>query len=73
MEQTKNALAQTVVSEIGLGTLRGFSDLADFVMSKVFNVADDDYTNPVSEKLKQLQEEFKANNPTEDFLVGVGG
>ena len=63
LEQTKNALAQTVVSEIGLGTLRGFSDLADFVMSKVFNVTDDDYTNPVSEKLKQWQEEFKANNP----------
>lgn len=63
LEQTKNALAQTVVSEIGLGTLRGFSDLADFVMSKVFDVEEDDYTNPVSEKLKQWQEEFKANNP----------
>lgn len=63
LEQTKNALAQTLVSEVGLGTLRGFSDLADFVMSKVFDVGEDDYTSPVSEKLKQWQEEFKANNP----------
>ena len=53
-----NALAQTVVSEIGLGTFRGFSDLVDVVINA--GVGDNnDYTNPVSEKLKEWQDKFR--------------
>jgi hypothetical protein len=53
-----NAFAQTVVSEIGLGTVLGFSDLVDFVGSKILRVADDDYSNPVSKYLEGLQDTF---------------
>lgn len=52
-----NALAQTVVSEIGLGTLLGFSDLFDAVGQAV-GTSNHDYQNPVSRKLEEWQEAF---------------
>lgn len=52
-----NALAQTVVSEIGLGTLLGISDLFDAVGQAV-GLSDHDYQNPVSRKLEEWQEAF---------------
>lgn len=52
-----NALAQTVVSEIGLGTLLGFSDLFDAV-GQAIGASDHDYQNPVSRKLEEWQEAF---------------
>ena len=52
-----NALAQTLVSEIGLGTLLGFSDLFDAVGQAV-GWSDHDYQNPVSRKLEEWQEAF---------------
>lgn len=52
-----NALAQTIVSEIGLGTLKGVSDLFDMTIGRAFN-QDGDYSNPVSQKLGELQEKF---------------
>lgn len=55
-----NALAQTVVSEVGLGTLKGLSDLADVIGGAIFS-GDNDYSNPVSQWLGQLQEDFKNN------------
>lgn len=55
-----NAIGQTLVSEIGLGTLLEFSDLFDMIGSKV-GLLDDDYKNPVSEFLENLQEEFRNN------------
>lgn len=55
-----SAIAQTLVSEIGLGTLLGFSDLADMIGSKI-GLVDNDYTNPVSQYLEHLQEEFRNN------------
>ena len=58
--KTFNSLSQTVVSEIGLGTARGISDLIDMIINK--GVGDNnDYTNPVSEKLKEWQDEFNNN------------
>lgn len=54
----KNSLAQTVVSEIGLGTLRGISDLVDMV-GQATGISDPDYSNPVSAFLEQKQEEFR--------------
>ena len=58
--KTFNALFQAVVSEVGLGTLRGFSDLVDIIING--GIGDNnDYTNPVSEKLKEWQDEFNNN------------
>lgn len=57
-----NALGQTLVSEIVLGTAKGLSDLVDFVGQKV-GLSDHDYSNPVSQYLEEKQEEFKAWAP----------
>lgn len=57
-----NALGQTLVSEIGLGTLRGLSDLYDFVSGAPFR-GDNNYSNPVSQYLEQKQEEFRNYAP----------
>ena len=62
--KAKNALAQTVVSEIGLGTLRGITDLFDAIMSVTFKANEDnDYTSAASEKLKEWQEQFREYAP----------
>lgn len=53
-----NALAQTVVSELALGTAKGFSDLFDLIGQGV-GLSDGDYSNPVSELLEEKQEEFR--------------
>ena len=53
-----NALGQTLVSEVLLGTAKGLSDLVDFVGQKV-GLSDHDYSNPVSQYLEEKQEEFK--------------
>lgn len=57
-----NGLAQAVVSEIGLGTLKGFSDIFDLA-GKITGLSDGDYTNPVSKYLEDKQEEFKEFAP----------
>nr|DAJ44477.1 MAG TPA: PolyVal ADP-Ribosyltransferase [Crassvirales sp.] len=53
-----NALAQTVVSELAIGTAKGFSDLFDLIGQGV-GLADGDYSNPVSQLLEEKQEEFR--------------
>ena len=53
-----NALAQTVVSELALGTAKGFSDLFDLIGQGV-GLTDGDYSNPVSKFLEEKQEEFR--------------
>lgn len=53
-----NALGQTVVSEIGLGTVKGFADIFDFISSSVLGITEDDYQNPVSELMQQWQDKF---------------
>lgn len=57
-----NALAQTIVSEIGLGTALGITDLFDMIGSKI-GIFDDDYKNPVSDFLEKKQEEFREFAP----------
>lgn len=52
-----NALAQTVVSEIGLGTMLGISDLFDAI-GQAIGKSDHDYNNPVSAKLEEWQDKF---------------
>lgn len=54
-----SAVSQAVVSEIGLGTVRGAADLFDFIGNAVTgNTANNDYTNPVSEKIQEWQDYF---------------
>lgn len=53
-----NSIGQTFVSEIGLGTLKAFSDIADFIVFQVFQ-SDNDYSNPISRKLEEWQEAYK--------------
>lgn len=69
-----NALSQTLVSEIVLGTAKGLSDLVDFVGQKV-GLSDHDYSNPVSQYLEEKQEEFKEwapvyTDPNKNILNG---
>ena len=52
-----NALAQTVVSELGLGGLTAVSDLFDAV-GQAIGISDHDYSNPVSAKLEEWQDKF---------------
>lgn len=56
-----NMLAQTLVSELAIGTVKGFSDLADFVINKAmspFTDEENDYQNPVSATLQEWQNKF---------------
>lgn len=53
-----NAVAQTLVSELGLGIIKGFSDLTDMV-GQAFGVSDHDYSNPFSAKIEEWQEKFR--------------
>lgn len=54
-----SAVSQAVVSEIGLGTVRGAADLFDLIGNAVTgNAANNDYTNPVSEKIQEWQDYF---------------
>ena len=54
-----SAVSQAVVSEIGLGTVRGAADLFDFIGNAITgNLANNDYTNPVSEKIQEWQDYF---------------
>lgn len=72
-EKLWNAAKQTVVSELLLGIPKGFSDLFDYVSS---GFDPDDYSNPLSEWLKQQQEAYKAENPIfvdPDVNIANGG
>lgn len=60
-EKAFNSLGQTLVSEIGLGTMRAFTDLFDFVSSNIFHITEDDYQNPASAKIKEWQDAFNEN------------
>lgn len=54
-----SAVSQAVVSEIGLGTARGVADLFDLIGNVVTgNIANNDYTNAVSEKIQEWQDYF---------------
>ena len=61
-----HGVTQTVVNELGLGTIRAFSDLADFTIGSAIRLAnneENDYTNPVSETIKRWQEAFEEAQP----------
>lgn len=58
----RNALAQTVVSEIALGTAVGITDLFDMIGQAV-GISDSNYQNPLSSYLTEKQEEFRNYAP----------
>jgi len=73
-----NALGQTLISEIVLGTARGISDLVDAVGQAV-GLSDHDYSNPVSQFFEEKQKEFEEwapiyadpeNNTLKDQFTG---
>lgn len=53
-----NALGQTIVSEVGLGTLKGASDFIDSI-GQAIGLSDHNYSNPVSQYLEEKQKEFE--------------
>ena len=61
-DKAYNSLARAVVSELGAGTIKGFSDIADFIMQKTIEDDNNDYTNPVSQYIEQWKEEFDQNH-----------
>ena len=76
MEKVKNSLLQTVWGEVVLGTIKAFPDLIDAVGSMIFSGWDQNYTNPVSEYLGELQEDFRKSNPIyvdPDLNISNGG
>ena len=54
-----NAVLQSAVSEVGLGTIIGISDLFDFVGQAVTgNLGNQDYNNPVSQYIEGIRDKF---------------
>lgn len=60
-EKGFNALAQIVVSEIGIGSVKGLFDIGDYIWSNVFGLAEKNYSNPVSQTLGEWREQFEQN------------
>ena len=58
-EQFGRALSQIAVNEVALGTILGVSDLIDIMINHFSKTGEDDYTNPVSSVLTDLQDRFK--------------
>lgn len=74
-EQIGNSLAQIVENEILLGIPLGFSNIIDWTINK-FKEESNDFTNPVSKYLEDLQEENKKRleiyqkNPDKSWQIG---
>lgn len=67
-----NAMAQTLVSEVGIGTVKAVTD----IIGVIFNIGNDDYNNPVSDKLQEWKDKFNQEvtpiyvDPNADILHG---
>lgn len=67
-----NAMAQTLVSEVGIGTIKAVTD----IIGGIFNIGRDDYSNPVSDKLQEWKDKFDQEvtpiyaDPNVDILHG---
>lgn len=58
-EQLGRALSQIAVNEVALGSILAVSDLTDIMINHFAKTGEDDYTNPVSSILTDLQDRFK--------------
>ena len=71
-----NSLAQTLVSEIALGTAIGITDLLDVVGNAISLNDSNDYQNPISKTLTEWQEKFRNDvapvyaDPTKNIANG---
>lgn len=67
-----NAMAQTLVSELGIGIPKAFTD----IIGGIFNIGSDEYSNPVSDKLQEWKDKFDQEvapvyaDPNVDILHG---
>ena len=67
-----NAMAQTLVSEVGIGTIKAVTD----IIGGIFNIGSDYYNNPVSDKLQEWKDKFDQEvvpiyaDPNVDILHG---
>ena len=58
LEQGLNMVVQAVASEAVIGTIKGFSDIADLLIN-AFNSGTNDYTNSISKELESWQEAIR--------------
>lgn len=56
-EQAARMLGQGIVNEVGLGTIRGILDIADFIGQEISG--NYDYTNPISQLIEETQDKIK--------------
>lgn len=74
-----NSLAQTLISELTLGTLRGISDMTDAIIGGIMRGITgekNDFSNPVSDFLAKQQENFRNFAPVyadPRLNIGNGG
>ena len=61
IEQFGRMLGQATVNEVILGTVRGFSDIFDSAINALKGFTFDDYSNPVSKELEDLQNQVREN------------
>lgn len=64
-EKAFNSLSRLVVDELLLGSIKSISDIGGAIFAKVFNAIEDDYHNPFSDWLAELQNKFKEITPIE--------
>lgn len=75
MTKIGNSLAQTVVSELALGTAKAITDVFGAIGQMIFQ-SNGDYSNPASAKLEEWQEQFRAYAPIytdPDKTIANGG
>lgn len=75
-DKAYNSLARSLYSELTLGTIKSFSDIADAV-GQAIGVSDHDYSNPVSQTLEEWQNNFNeshyiGSDPDENTILDGG-
>lgn len=75
-DKAYNSLARSLYSELTLGTIKAFSDIADAV-GQAIGVSDHDYSNPVSQTLEEWQNSFNeshyiGSDPDENTILDGG-
>lgn len=79
MEKTANSLAQIGLNEVLIGTVLGFSDLVDAGINGLGLSKDNDFSNPISDYLAEVQDsmreklEIYRQDPNKSWQVGDFG
>lgn len=78
-EQTGHALAQAGLNEVVLGTALGFSNIVDAITNAGKAIGENDYTNPISTWLENLQNDVRdrfdiyTKDPNASWAIGDFG